>query len=81
MTNILANVSLANIKKKLSEFGEFGESGESQKNSKNVTLVNASTCQKWIFFVEYSNALNSRPSGHYLILVEKIKIKFFIALK
>jgi hypothetical protein len=63
MTNTLANASLASIQKKL---GEFGESSASQKNSKIVTLASASTRQKWIFFVEYSNSLNSRASGHSL---------------
>ncbi len=48
------------------KLGEFGKSSESQKNSKIVTLASASTRQKWIFFVEYSNSLNLRASGHSL---------------
>jgi hypothetical protein len=51
--------------------GEFGESSIFQKKA---IFANASTCQKWIFFVKYLHSLNSRASSHCLIRKQIISV-------
>jgi hypothetical protein len=48
-----------------------GESGESGTFPKKTILANSSTRQKWQFFGEYSNLLNSCASGHSLKIYQK----------
>jgi hypothetical protein len=54
-----------------------GEPGESLQHGLANVGESGESSQKWIFFGEYSNSLNSRANGHCLFMMLQFDLIFF----